>query len=71
MMDIVNGIVIGEVKIKGELYYNGRKQDTFWCDNQEELMNKSKERIKRFKKELGKVFIHIFPGDLWELRIYN
>ena len=74
MIDIVNGIVIGEISAKYILLYEDREQFS-WTDislSNFEAKEKANKWIQDKKEELGKMlFNRLYPDNKWELRIYD
>ena len=70
--DDVNGIVIGAQLLKGALYYDGRQQgQSLYAENDRDLAALANAEYERIKAECGPVFRDIYPGGVWETRIYQ
>lgn len=69
--DDVNGTIIGEVKLTGKLFYNGKQQGpTFFHETEQGLKGFAEKYIQNLKKELGEVYPMIYNNGEFELRIY-
>lgn len=68
----VNGQIVGTQYAIGAIYYNGRKQgSTIYGETQGDLMANCKAKIAMIKVDCGDAFIHIYPKDSWEIKVFQ
>ena len=73
MIEDVNGTVIGEILMIGQVFYDGRPQgpQVYGIDGQE-IRENAERVINYLKKDCGQALNYIYPDEsAWELRIYQ
>ena len=70
--DEVTGQIVGKVKIRGGLFYNGRQQGCwFWADTEKEVISFLTDRKNAYVTQYQDIPGLLDDGPEWEIRIFQ